>query len=127
MTLKQYTISRLSVVVLIAVAVSFLVVQNNYLLAIVVIVTGMAVMYSLKKRVKDVLADERDWHLAGKSAMITLNIYAIVTTFGGFGMLVLSSRYPELKQTANWLFYSVCALLLLNSSIFTYYRRRGDK
>ena len=127
MTKKQFTFFRLLVVILLAMTISFLVIEKNYILGMVVIVTGMVVMYGLKKRVKDVLADERDWRLAGQSAMVTLNIYAVIGTFGGFMLLVLSSRHPELEQLAYLVFYSICALLLLNSFIFNFYRNRGDK
>jgi len=127
MNKDQYTRFRILIVILIAASISFLVARQNYILPIVIMVTGIIVMYQMKKRVKDVLADERDWRLAGRSAMVALYIYSLISAFGGFILLALSGKNSEFAQIAYGLFYSVCFLLLLNSFIFQYYRRKGDK
>ncbi len=127
MTEKQFSLARLIIVIILAMTISVAVIQENYYLAVIAMFTGMIVMLGVKRRVKDILADERDYRLAGKAATLSLYLYSLAGTIGGFILLVLSKNQPSLKEYAYLIFYSVCALMILNSSLFNYYRRKGDQ
>lgn len=127
MNAKKYNKVRIAVAISLALIISQAVSFKNYPLAIIAILAGMIVMYTLKKRVSEVLADERDYQLAGQAAMYSLYVYSFTATLGGFILLMLAKEQPDILGYAYLLFYTVCALMLFNSALFAFYRRRGAK
>jgi len=126
MSLKQYTILKLLVVIILAMTISISVFVENYIIPIVAIIISMAVMYYFKKRVKGVLADERDYKIAGKAAMWSLCLFSSASVIVGMLFLALSKSHPSLGEYAHFLFYVVCAVMLMNSFLFYYFRNKGN-
>lgn len=120
MTIKKFYFYRIIIVMLLASLMSFSITINNYLLAIASVIIAILIILMLKKNVSEVIADERDYELAGKSARYSLTIFAIMATVITLMLLLFRQVNPLFETAASILAYSVCSLLIINSVIFKY-------
>jgi uncharacterized membrane protein len=123
MNYKQYRNLRIITAAVLAGIISHAVVFNNYILAISAVLVGMAVMFFVKKQVKDILADERDYEIAGKSARYAMGIFSVTGSVATFFFMFQREANPFYETMGSVLAYSVCGLLLLYSFIFIYFQK----
>ncbi|MDO8468655.1 MAG: DUF2178 domain-containing protein [Candidatus Peribacter sp.] len=123
MTLKQYTTFRIIIAVLLAAFIASSVVRHDYFWPVVAMVLAMLILFVLRSRVKEVLADERDYALGGKAARWAMQIFSLVAVIVMFIFLNLGESDPQQTVVAHVLAYSVCALMLLYSALFGIFRR----
>lgn len=123
MTLKQYTVVRLGMVMALSAFIASSVVRHDYFWPIVAMVLAMLLLFGLRSRVQEVLADERDYVLGGKAARWAMQIFSLVAVIAMFVFLNLGESNPQMNVVAHVLAYSVCALMLLYSALFGIFRR----
>lgn len=123
---KTYLFFRLLVVALVAGIVSVSVVQGNYIVPMVVAITAALVIYAAKKRVKGVLADERDYQIAGSAARWSLNVYAAFAAVTSMILMAQRSANPIFEPVAQVFAYSACALLITQSLLFKYFQNKNN-
>ncbi|MFA5184230.1 MAG: DUF2178 domain-containing protein [Patescibacteria group bacterium] len=125
MTLKKFTSYRMLAVILLSAAVSAAIVQQNYLLALVAMAVAMIALYLLRQRVTDVIADERDYAIAGQASRYTITVFSLASVAVMFVILSAQSDNQTAETIAYLLAYLVCALMLLNSFIFRFLSLRA--
>ena len=127
MSKKQYQVCRYVIVILLSALISVAITKEQYYLPIIFVLAAIAAMYYCRRSLKttDVLADERDYFLAGKAARLSLSIYSLIGTIAIFVLMILSEQRSELFVISQYLAYSICALLLLNAFIFRYLVKKG--
>lgn len=91
---------------------------ENFLIPIIAIAIGMIVLTVAKQRVKGVLADERDYNLAGTAARYSIMIFSIIMVIGIFGLMALKNDNPEFANISALLAYLACGLMIINSLVF---------
>lgn len=120
MKLKTYQWVKLGLVMVTAMAMGQAIVLENYGLGIAAVTVVSLVLLLLRRRVKEIIADERDYAIGGKSALLAMQIYS---WFAVILMLILYSQRrlnPSYELIAFTLAYSTCFLMLLYSLIFKY-------
>jgi len=127
MTKKQYTAYRLIIAAVLGASISVAIVINNYYLPIVFVITAMAAMSYGKKRLPQgtVMADERDYKIAGDAARYTVFIYSWIGALTTFILMAVSGKTGVLYTLSQFFAYTVCGLMLLNASLFAYLSKRG--
>lgn len=123
MNQKTYQRWRMGIVFVLAMAISQSIVLNNYIIPIMLMVVASLVLWYLRSRVKGVLADERDYALGGKAALLAMQVFGWL---GAIGMFVLYSQKainPAYEIIASTLSYSVLFLFLIYSLVYHYYNR----
>ena len=123
MTLKKYHQIRLMVVIITAFIFSQSLVLKNFFVPIIVVTLSSLTLMFLRRRVKEVIADERDYQISGRSAMIAIQIYSWVATIIMFVLYALRDLNPTYEPVAITLAYSTCLLMLSYSFIFKFYNR----
>lgn len=121
MTLKTYKTVQMIVAVLLGITFSQAIIFNNLVVPVIAAIVGVLVMLLLRRRVRDIIADERDWAMGGKAALLSLQIYS---WFAVVGMLILYAKRdvnPAYEAIAATLAFSTCFLMLLYSLIFKYH------
>ncbi|MCX7912916.1 MAG: DUF2178 domain-containing protein [Dehalococcoidales bacterium] len=99
--------------------------SGNLLVVVPVFAVTFAVLLFLRRRVTEVIADERTYTVAGKAARATIQIASLGMVLAGIVLLAMrKSPSTPLGQTATTLLYVTCGLLLLNSLAFFYYNRK---
>jgi uncharacterized membrane protein len=96
-----------------------------WIVPIPVIFVGLIIITILRRRVKEVIADERTYAVAEKAARLTFQIAVIGLAAIGIVLLVVShGTSHELTQTGFAFEYAACALLVINALAYNYYSRK---
>jgi len=100
---------------------------ENYYLPIIFMLSGIAGMYYCRKQLKTekVIADERDYQVAGNAARYTIFIYGWIGAIGTFVLMAISEKEGVLYTLSQYLAFSVCFLMLLNAFLFKYLSKRN--
>lgn len=125
MTVKKYQRIKLMFVVLIATIVSQSIVYKNYVVPIITMIVSTLILLYMRRTVKEVVADERDYAVGGKSALLAIQIYAWMAIVPMFILYGLRDRNPVYEPIAMTLAFSTCILMLLYATIFRYYNKTG--
>lgn len=120
MTLKKYQQIKMAIIMVIAVIFSQSIIYKNYLVPIATLVISSLVLISLRHKVKEVIADERDYALAGKSASWAIQIYSWIAVVAMFVLYAFRDINPSYEPIAMTLAYSTCLLMIIYSFIFKF-------
>lgn len=118
MTLKKYKYLRIIIVIALAIIFSQAYAYQNYYLATGILVTASLAMYLMRKKVKDVLADERDYEYGGKAALLAMQVYCWIGVVAMFILKSMAHFNPVYDVIASTLAFSVCIFMLLYSFIY---------
>jgi uncharacterized membrane protein len=123
MTLKKYQQIKLAVTIVIAMIFSQAILYQNYLIPLATLVVASLVLIWLRHQVKEVIADERDYALAGKSASWAIQIYSWMAVVTMFVLYAFKNLNPAYEPIAMTLAYSTCLLMFTYSLIFKFQSR----
>lgn len=123
MTLKKYQQIKLIVTVIIAVIFSQAILYQNYLIPLATLIISSSVLIWLRRQVKEIIADERDYALAGKSASWAIQIYSWIAVVAMFVLYAFKNINPAYEPIALTLAYSTCFLMFTYSLIFKFQSR----
>jgi uncharacterized membrane protein len=126
MNIKTYRNWRVAITAIIAAVAAVSVATGIVYILISAVVIGMIVLLLLRRRMKEVIYDERTYSIAYKAARLTMSVVGIGMAVAGAILLVLNrdtlSSTPA--QVGFALEYAVCALLIINTLAYTYYNRK---
>jgi len=123
MTLKKYQQIKLIITVVIAIIFSQAIINQNYLIPLATLVIASLGLILLRRRVKEVVADERDYALAGKSASWAIQVYSWFAVVTMFVLYAFKNINPIYEPIALTLAYSTCFLMVVYSLIFKFQSR----
>lgn len=123
MTLQQYQKTKLAIVFLISFVFSQAIYFKNYLLPIALLVVSSLVLLYLRRTVREVIADERDYALGGKAALWAIQVYAWLSVVAMFVFYALRDLNPAYEPIGMTLAFSSCILMLTYAVIFRYLDR----
>ena len=118
MSLEKYNKIRLAMVVIISLIISQSLALKNFIIPLFTVIIGSLILMLLRRKVDEVMADERDYVLAGKSALLAIQIYSWISVIIMFGLYSFSDLNPANESVAKTLAFSVCGLMILYSIIF---------
>ncbi|KAA0007650.1 MAG: DUF2178 domain-containing protein [Thermoplasmata archaeon] len=119
MNRKQFT--RLGVVItaIVGAVVGYSVYVNNFILLLAAVIAGILVLYMFRRKVDEVIEDERIYRISDKASRRTLQVFGIGTALVGTTLISLG-RYQEIGYALN---ISVCILLILYMIFYAFYSR----
>lgn len=120
MSYKQFRFAKIFIAMFIGFASGQAIVLNNYWVIIVAIAIGMALSFFLRGRVKEIIADERDYEIAGKSARYTMTAFSIIGCVLSLVFMSLRHLNPIYETIGSVMAYTVCIYLLCYGLIFNY-------
>ena len=123
MTNKQYQKIRLIITVIVAIIFGQSIVLGNYIIPIITLIVSSLILLMLRRKVKDIISDERDMASGGKSALLAIQIYswvAVVAMLILYASRNINSSYEPIGMT---LAYSTCLLMFIYSIIFRFYNK----
>jgi uncharacterized membrane protein len=123
MTYKNFRAIRVVIAFFLAMIIAQAVIFSNYILAAFAVAAAVAVIFIARKKVDEVLSDERDLQIAGKAARLSMSIFSVIGAVATFILLAERQASPFYDAVGSTLAYSVCSLLLLYSAIFIYYEK----
>lgn len=123
MTLKQYQKIKLFSAIILAMFFSQCFVYKKFILALIILPVVTLILLWLRKKVKEVIADERDYEIGGRAALLAMQIFSWIGVIAMFGFYAFSELNPYYEAVAVTLAFSVCFFMLLYSFIFKFYSR----
>lgn len=123
MTLKTYQKIRLLVTFVLAMLISQAITRENYLWPILMVIVASLVPWFLRGRVKEVIADERDYYLGGKAALLAIQIFGWLGVVAMFILYYLKQMNPNFEVIAATLSFAVLDLFFLYAIIFKVYNK----
>ena len=121
MSNKQYKKIKLIITVIIAIIFGQSIVLENYLIPIITLIVASLVLLLLRRKVKDVISDERDMALGGKSALVAIQIYSWIAVIVMFVLYAFRDINPFYEPIGMTLAYSTCILMFIYSLTFRFY------
>jgi uncharacterized membrane protein len=125
MTLLQYRKIRLATVFVTAVIFSQSIIFHNFIIPIAVLAASSLMLFYLRKKVKGIVSDERDYVVGGKSALLAIQVFSTAAVIVMFFLYSSKDSAPYYEPIALTLAISVCTLMVVYSVIFKYQIRRG--
>jgi uncharacterized membrane protein len=123
MTLKEYQKVKIVFIIVLSFLFSLSFQARNYLVPIALLVAGTLFMTYLRRKVKGVIADERDYTLGGKAALLAIQAYSWVAVVAMFIFYALRDLNPSYESIGMTLAFSTMILLLVYATVFRYYER----
>jgi uncharacterized membrane protein len=126
MTKKTFLIYKIIAVIAVGVITSISVSHGNWYLPIASLVTAWVLLYVLGGRVKEVMADERDYRIAGKASGWAMRVYSMLSVVIGLILYIAGRGNEVLFTVGSVLLYSAGFLMILYSVLFKIYERKND-
>ncbi len=127
MTLNQFKWVRIGVAFFLAIGISQAILFEKFSWAVAGMAVAAAVLFVLRKKVKGVLADERDYEVGGKAARAAIAIFSWIAVLMMFYFMAYKNTNPSYEAIAMTLAYSVCAVLFIYTGAFYYYGKISFK
>lgn len=118
MTLSQYKKVRIVTAMILGAVFSQAIIFNKIIIPVVVLAIASLFLFYLRKKVKGVIADERDYSVAGKSALLAIQLFSTTSTIIMLFFYYARKINAIYEPIAMVLAFSVCALMLVYSIIF---------
>lgn len=126
MNKRLFSVLRVVTAAVVAVVVAFSINYGNWYLPVIFIVAAWIFMYALRKNVKEVIADERDYRIAGKAAGWAMRIYIMVSVIAGLVLYIAEEGNEVLFAVGNIFLYSSCFLMIVYTVLYKIYERRSE-
>ncbi|MFA4872637.1 MAG: DUF2178 domain-containing protein [Patescibacteria group bacterium] len=120
MTYQRYKFAKIIVAMILAAVISQAIIIDNYPLAAASVAIAAGLMMMFRRQVKEVIADERDYQIAGKAARYAMVIFAVMASIATFILIALREGHPLFEVIGYVLAYATCFILLVYSIIFNY-------
>lgn len=124
-SLKTYKIINFLSIFILSFSTSICIVQKNYILPIFLMVIFTLFLFFLKKTVKEVVADERDYEIAGKASLYTIQIFSWILVILMFIFYSFQEKFPFFEFIAILMSWLVCLMLLIYSVIWIYLQKKS--
>jgi uncharacterized membrane protein len=124
MSFKQFTLIRIAVIIIMAGAIGWAVNSGNAWIPILAIIAALLILLLFRRRVKEVVVDERVYSIAEKASYLALRIFGIAAAVGVAILVALGQKTPELETVGLTLALSVCGLVLIYCIANLYYNRK---
>ncbi len=122
MSKKQFLAIKLLTMIVLTIVVSTSVVNGFWVLPIISLLATLAFLLIIKKNVKEVLTDERDYKITGDASRYTIYVYSFI---GAIIVIFLASLDNlDYQNWINAIAYSICFLMILNVLIFKILNKR---
>lgn len=126
-SLKKYQSIRIWMVVILSIIFSQSITFGNYIVPIFVMIIASLILLYLRKNVTEIIADERDYELWWKSALLSIQIFSWFAAISMFVLYSFKNLNPNFEIIAVTLALSTCLLMLLYGFIFRIYNRNSFK
>jgi uncharacterized membrane protein len=125
MNFKQFTVIKLVVIIIMGGLIGWAVSNGNYWIPVPAVIAALMVLLLFRKRVKEVVVDERVYSIAEKASYLAFRIFGIAAAVIGATFVALGyEAVPELLAIGLTLAFGACGLVLIYYIAYTCYKRK---
>jgi uncharacterized membrane protein len=125
MSLKWYRLITAAIATGLGAIIGWAILAGNTIVPIPAAIVAVVLLYLLRRKVNDVVADERNYKIDGKASSLTIKVSTLVIALIGVVLTAASTDHPQLKDVGFTLSYCACGLLILYIALYAYYSRKG--
>jgi uncharacterized membrane protein len=122
---KQFKIINFLTTMIMAAIIGFSISIGNPAIAVASFIGGIAVIYLSKRRLEDIVEDERIRQVSQKASGITLQFIIISFAVGGTVLVAMKDSYPKYTDLGFFMSYVTCAALVLYSIFYMYFNMKS--
>ncbi|WP_292389373.1 DUF2178 domain-containing protein [Methanosarcina sp. UBA5] len=122
---KQFKIINFLTTMVMAAAIGFSISIGNPAIAIASFIGGIAVVYLSKRRLEDIVEDERIRQVSQKASGITLQFIILSFAIGGTVLVAMKDTYPKYTDFGFFMSYAACTSLVLYSIFYMYFNMKS--
>jgi uncharacterized membrane protein len=127
MKVREFWICSLLVIIVVAISLTWAVRVGNPYLAVIILILAAGTLYLCRKRVHEVIEDERDTRINERAAMKALEVFVPGGIIAGVVLYTVSTPAADFTQAGLTLGIAVTGLPLLYAVFQTRYARiRGN-
>jgi len=126
MDLKKFNRCEMAMGAIVGAAVGWSVASGNFILPVVAVIVGMTFEHLCRRRVTEVIEDERILRISERASRRTFQVF--MTTIAIIGVVLTAlgkAGYIQFTQVGYTLAFSACAMLILYLIFYGYYSKRG--
>jgi uncharacterized membrane protein len=113
MSYKTFRIIELVIIVLLVILITLAVSDGIAWIPVPAAVITVTALYFLRRRIKEVVNDERTETIGNKAARFTFFAGTLIMAFGGATLGALSNHYPDIQPYANALVFTSGMLMVI--------------
>lgn len=124
MTKQQYRNCRILTAICLSLIVGWSINSGKGLISAIAILIASFVLLQCRKKVKDILFDERDLKIVGKSTRVSISIFGIGGALASLLFMNFEYLNPDFYVIGQTTAFLVCLLLIVNNVVYLYYNRK---
>jgi uncharacterized membrane protein len=99
---------------------------ENAVVPIPAAIIGLMLLYLLRRQVRDVVEDERNYKISEKASRFAMQVFAVVAAISGVTLTALSTNdsTPPLREVGLTLAFCACGLSILYLIAYAYHSRK---
>ena len=121
MNRKQFALCGAMIAGIIGAIVGYSMNIHNFILPFVAVIGGILALQLIKRRVEDVLEDERTYRISEKASRRVLEVFGTGSALTGVTLITLDKH----QEAGYALAFSACILILLYMIFYAYYSMRS--
>jgi uncharacterized membrane protein len=127
MSKKTFLVIKIITAAILGAVVALSVNYGNWKLPVIVVLTAFVFLNVSKKRVTEVMEDERDYRIAGKASRVAMTVYVMVSVILGLILYIAGRQNSAMFAAGNVMVYSACFLMFIYSVLFKIYAKRDER
>lgn len=127
MSKKTFTVYKALTAMALGIIVGVSANSGNWYLPAIFTVAAFVFLFTLKKKVKEALVDERDRKAAGKAHGLAMTIYGMLSVVIGLILFITGKDNPIMFAAGDVLIYSACFLMILYAILFKIFINRDER
>lgn len=125
MSYKKYMVLRVLIIVVMAFLGAWAATSDNLLLLIPVVVVLGALLITLRRKVKEVIVDERVNTIAGRASRLAFVVFVLLAVIAAATLIYLAEGTSDVRfHIGLTLDYAACALMVFYWLAYIYYNRK---
>jgi uncharacterized membrane protein len=124
LNLKQFKVVKVVIAIGLGMLISQSIILRNFIWPIMGVAFATALLLYLRKHVKEIIADERDYEIGGIAARWAMQVFTWSAVIVMLILFALRDRNPAYEIIASVLSYSACFLMITYSVIFYYHQKK---
>jgi len=101
--------------------VGYSVYTHNFMLPFIAVTAGILILHLLRRKVDEVIEDERIYRISERASRRVLEIFGIGSALGGVTLIALDKH----QEVGYALAFSACIMVLLYMIFYAYYSMRS--
>jgi uncharacterized membrane protein len=109
----------------VVVLVGWSIATENAVVPIPAVIVGLVLLYLLRRQVREVVEDERNYKISEKASRFAIQVFALVAAISGVTLIAVSTNDSALlREVGLTLAFCACGILILYLISYAYHSRK---